>query len=472
MGTNLFGDYFNNPAKAYIYSNMVCNSASADEISFNLSNNLGVISDNEKNLATIDLSDIHVPLTQYSNDMKTLQPYEILYIKGMTSGESYMSKSFGKICKHTIDTSDWEYLTTLHMYMKYTDECGIVQKKEICAAGSYTNQTSFIDVLQKMFDDNKIAINVSIDGSYIVLTSTVLGFEFWIFHIELYHFRDMLAEDAFNEMRNGYMHNAQIDDEWTNAGWNIDGNNSNDYNDTMDINKEIYRIVGQTFIYDYCADTAPISELSISTVYSENLFEDLNRYVGAYKYKNGAMKGIVVLATYPKFNADSIADTQRSLKIAHITDRIEEYYDARKTESSGLPMYVRVMRDVADGYYSQYDVDAFRRWSKCNNCDDSWFDAEKSPYIKYHNKEWTNVKLPNYYVSQHLYYDMQHHDAIGIHGYANYLTKHNLWSTMGQVYIKTSVGDDESTNNKNMIPGLLIYNPNPFPVVLNYMTFA
>ena len=36
MGTNLFGEYYNNPTKSYIYSDLLCNGDSADELSFDI----------------------------------------------------------------------------------------------------------------------------------------------------------------------------------------------------------------------------------------------------------------------------------------------------------------------------------------------------------------------------------------------------------------------------------------------------
>ena len=53
--TTLFDKYYNNPTKSYIYANMACNGTSADEISFDITKEQGVISDNEKNLSSIDL---------------------------------------------------------------------------------------------------------------------------------------------------------------------------------------------------------------------------------------------------------------------------------------------------------------------------------------------------------------------------------------------------------------------------------
>ena len=42
---------------------------------------------------------------------------------------------------------------------------------------------------------------------------------------------------------------------------------------------------------------------------------------------------------------------------------------------------------------------------------------------------------------------------------------------MGQLYARTTVEDDESSNTRNLIPSFIIYNPNNFPVTVNYMTF-
>ena len=48
-----------------------------------------------------------------------------------------------------------------------------------------------------------------------------------------------------------------------------------------------------------------------------------------------------------------------------------------------------------------------------------------------------------------------------------------MWNTVGQLYIRTSIPDDPSEPYcKNYIPSMIVYNPNPFPVIINYLTFA
>ena len=64
-------------------------------------------------------------------------------------------------------------------------------------------------------------------------------------------------------------------------------------------------------------------------------------------------------------------------------------------------------------------------------------------------------------------------NIIGLEGYCDYLTKHDMWNTVGQLYIRTSIPDDPSEPYcKNYIPSMIVYNPNPFPVIINYLTFA
>ena len=83
MATDLFGKYYNNPTKSYIYSNILCNGDSGDEMSFDIVGGDGVISSNDETLSKIDLSDVHVGLTQYTSDMKIIDPYSFIYIKGI-----------------------------------------------------------------------------------------------------------------------------------------------------------------------------------------------------------------------------------------------------------------------------------------------------------------------------------------------------------------------------------------------------
>ena len=205
------------------------------------------------------------------------------------------------------------------------------------------------------------------------------------------------------------------------------------------------------------------------------LFEDLSKYIPAQKYRNGAMKGCIVKATYPVYNAQNITEPMKSLKIAHLVDRVEDFVASNQNEFKGVPLYIKIVRDVVDSYFSQYEFDLYNKWSMTYDYidyNDNWLNPEEIPYLGELHSDWNHSQVPVYYMMNTFYKKASKYDAIGLYGYANYLTKRNLWMNMGQLYARTTVDDDESANTRNLITSFLIYNPNNFPVTVNYMTFA
>jgi hypothetical protein len=493
MATDLFGQYFNNPSKSYVYADMTCNGPSADEISFNLSDTTGVISDNEKVLSSIDLSELHVGLTQYTNDMKTIAPYGVVYVKGIDQGESYTTKAYGVVTRKSFEIEDWEYKTTLIFHIKYVNELGMKMLKCIVGGGSIDEERTFIEATQEVLDDAKIPVNVKYEEGYLYLTSTTIGFDFWVSHCELIHYtgEGNIEEDlpevfgcGVDEDHNGNDLGFGMDDAWTtgNANYysNPTGDTTNAYRTTLSEEdyREIYDLIGKRFYIDGSTNYDTIVDVSTNVLCNVYLFEDLTKYVPAIRYRNGAMKGCLVFATYPKFNDGNIYETQRSLKIGHLTDRLEDFYTSPQNAYTGLPMYARVVRDVVDSYYSQYEYDIYKKWSNeysYINQNDGWIDPNEIPVVPFDEhdaNDWTHSHVPNSYVLNTIYKDEAIYDAVGIYGYATYLSKKNLWTSMGQIYLRTAVDDDEAMNVKNLIPSFIIYNPNPFPVSVKYMTFV
>lgn len=496
MATDLFGKYFNNPTKSYVYTNLLCNGASADEISFDITKSEGVISDNENALSKIDLSGVHVPLSQYTRDMKIINPYGFIYVRGVDYGDSYTTKAFGVIDDKALAIEDWMYITTLIVHIKYVDNTGNKVLKCITASGSNIDEITFIEKFQTLLDEQKIPINISYKDKYVYFTSTVLGFEFWITDIETWHytgdgnieeeFPDIFGrgkEETTNNLGFGY------DDGWSESSnghhvqtFNADNTNAYTTQISESDYRAIYNMIGKNAVVNEDSETSSHinwEDYDTDTLFGRYLFEDLTKYVPAHKYRNGAMKGCVVVATYPIFNASDIPAVQRALKIGHLKDRVEEFYTSDENLHSGVPMYVRVVRDVVDSYFSQYEYDIYNKWSNSYtyiNTNDEWIDPEEIPYVQYHDvkasEDWTHSHVPNYYMLNSVYKDAAKYEAIGLYGYATYLSRHNEWTVMGQLYARTTVDDDESTNTHNLIPSFIIYNPNSFPVTVNYMTFA
>lgn len=480
MATDLFGQYYNNPTKSYLYTQMTCNGASADEVSFDIVDGKGVISNNEGDLSTIDLSDVHVGLSQYTNDMKIINPHEIIYIKGVDKGSSYTRKVYGKVITRIIEEDpEWMYNTALVFHIKYVNSHGVKVVKCVKALGSLAEDYTIIDSCQAILEEAKIPIDVTYEDGYIYFTSTVLGYDFWIPMIEVW-FSTVNPNDPGNDEETSWdskyddssVNNLGFgyDDEWIESTVGTDKTEhalgtGNAYADVL--SESDYRE-----LYDYLLGIKHEEHAEVERIF---LFEDLTKYIPANKYRNGAMKGCVIKATYPVYNATNITETMRSLKIAHLVDRIEDFTSVASNPETGLPVYIRVVRDVVDSYFSQYEFDLYKKWSMNYgdiNYLDNWIDPEEVPYLQFFHSEWEHSHVPVYYMMNTYYKVAAKYDAVGLYGYANYLTKRKLWMNMGQLYARTAVEDDESSITHNLIPSILIYNPNEFPVTINYMTFA
>lgn len=418
MATDLFGKYYNNPTKSYLYTNLTCNGESADEMSFDIIGSDGVISNNENMLTKIDLSEVHVPLTQYTNEMRIIDPYSFIYVRGITCGPSYTTKSYGLIKRSILKDKYWMDNCAVRFLFEYSKGNGIYTVLDVNVFGN--ENYDILELIQTKFDDEKIPVNVTYKDRHLIFTTTELGFEFWI--------RCILVDNT--EMK--IYASDEDESEWTG-----------------EVNSDAYEWVND-----------PLSCV---------LFEDDYLFVPHHKYSNGAMKGCVVLATYPQFNAENIPDTQHSLKIVHLTNRVTDMAPNRILYNDNVQTYLKVYKDVVDTFYSRFEEEFFAKWSnetltfddnrpyfRKREDRDMWIDANNPPYQDIFSKKWKTIDM----------------ESIGLYGYISYAALNGLWSSMGQLYIKTTVDDDESENTSNLIPSFIIYNPNSFPVRVKYMTFV
>lgn len=423
MGTDLFGKYYNNPTKSSIYTHLTCNGRSGDELSFDINGSEGVITDDANTLASIDLSDVHVPMTQYTSDMKTINPYTYIYIKGMSYGDTLSSKFYGEIPSEYTDVLDWEYHCSVIFSLKYRDNEGNIKYPVVIVGGDIERNENFIDEINLFFDSNNITISASYNDNFLRFDSTKQGFEFWINHVTF--LPTTSTKDIYNKLEN-----------------------TSEYPWMVYVAEETYN--KKYILCDYPNEICDIFK-TLNNLYTTEdriyIFEDFNQYIAPRKYRNGAMKGIVLKATYPTFNADDIYDYQESLKFAHITDRIEDYIPVANEIINGNDVYFRRLIDVIDSYNPLYDNFHITCSCDCTGCEPK----EEDIMLNIISKD----------------------NVIGLDGYVKYLHRKNLWNTVGHFYARTAVEDvPDEPYCKNYIPSIIIYNPNPFPVIINYLTFA
>lgn len=492
MATDLFSKYYNNPTKSYIYTNLTCNGASSDEISFDITDSAGVISDNENVLASLGLENVHVPLTQYTTDMRILNPYEIMYVRGIDRGASYMSKSY-KLCCNKVKIEDWMYKSGITFAIRCTDGKELKRTYMIKACGDILeDDKTFVEVCQEELDKRHIPINVSFENDILTFTSTQLGYEFWIAHILFWQKTvdpsiggspiplDEIIDSIFKEVIKNTKFSFGFSDDYIAEHGFVEDSAFATLNVYMSklSNSNYEHIYHMLTIFNGFMDEFTVGNYNekyeVSTYF---MYEDFLRYVPAYKYKNGAMKGCLVVPTYPVYNANDVYEYQRALRIAHIEDRVEDFLLPSELDYYNIPLYVRVIRDVVDSFSTRSEYDRYCKW--CKNFK-PWIlsDEIPGPDIRINpdtcepDHDWSHESIPFKTMFNSIYEDEMVNDYMGLYGYCNYLTKHNKWMTFGAIYLRTTVDDDKSVDSRNLIPSFIIYNPNPFPVTVKYMTFS
>ena len=244
----------------------------------------------------------------------------------------------------------------------------------------------------------------------------------------------------------------------------VEGNNINEIIELLSdkLNNTYINITG---VNDYVVfeSTNLGLDFYIENIYIEYICEDDNRHVyyleenenmfiPANKYINGAFKGIIINPKYPVYDK-SINNEQKSLKYAHIIDRVN--------------IFNPVFAENNETVYKKHIYNVFGNLSlveEYNNCiilnnnnneddiNDNWMNDDRDITI------YNNMKLKR----NHL---------LGLYGFCDYVSNNNLWQSFGEFYGVISSPDVNNEANKNLIPSMIIYNPNNFEVKINVMTW-
>ena len=206
------------------------------------------------------------------------------------------------------------------------------------------------------------------------------------------------------------------------------------------------------------------------------LYEDFTKYVPSKKYRNGAMKGCVVKVTYPIYN-NSIPEFCKAVKVGHLVDRVQEFFAIPDSLISGTFVGVRRLIDVNDMFHCECDHELYNKWMGYydhHNVNDDWIDSDEIPVVVPEMlTDWERSSVNYCEQARSIYKDLDPRDQMGLEGYCAYLSKTGGWMTVGQIYMITTVNDDpDYPEVKNLIPSFIVYNPNDFPVQVNYMTFV
>lgn len=328
MATNLFNEYFTDPKKQYIYTNLTCRGKNdSGDTNLSISDNSAVITNGDDTLASLDLSSIKEYITDWRNESRIIEPYQFVYFRGYTEGLAYQRNVYAKIPSYIVENENFEYYSAIEFFIKYyKNGCSFITKIE----GVGTKDKTFIEAANEQLEQYELPVEISYDSNAIILTSSVLGYDYYIssdFTTNSVKFSTVILEDSST-------YDSSI----------IDSSSL--------INKQVI------YLYDYCEG-----------------------YVPPKKYRNGAFRGVIIKPTYPQFNSEDITDEQKSLEIAHIQNRIEIDTPIRvQSEEGCVKFYQKCIKDVFDSYSEIGELEKFNKW---RNIDAIACDTDEEEYRVY-----------------------------------------------------------------------------------------
>jgi hypothetical protein len=264
---------------------MTCKGNSSNELTFGIQGSEGVISDAINTYTRFDLSSISESLLEWKSESRIIEPYSFVYFKGFDYGWAYQRNAYVKIPDEIVNDPDFEFISGIDFDV-YQYKNGVAHKCEVRAKGSIADNLSFITDAQNILDDNEFALNIEVEGNLVILTSTVVGREFYI------------STECKNNTVRLYQDSSVLD---SSTG------------ETLEV-----------YLYDY-----PIA------------------HVPNKKYRNGAFKGVILKPIYPQYNDSAITDEMRSLKLGFLPDRMEV---DKPICVNGHVLYDKLIFDVDDSF--------------------------------------------------------------------------------------------------------------------------
>jgi hypothetical protein len=147
-----------------------------------------------------------------------------------------------------------------------------------------------------------------------------------------------------------------------------------------------------------------------TSIVSAILPEDISSKIPAFKYPNGAMLGYVLKVTYPS----TAENYQEYIEINHVPDNLV-YYEPSTGDSN---CYVRYFKSIDVGLSG-------------TSCED---------------------------------------DVMSAADYLDYVQSNDKWEKVGVLRMWLSAVDPIESSTENLITGFYVFNPQSFPVKIDYMT--
>lgn len=430
MATDLFKQYFSNPSKQYVFADMNCPGAtSGDGAVFNIDDSAATIMNGSDTTASLDLSDLNVGLESQTNQTVTLQPNSITSLRGLSMGESQMTRCFGYISDNIIETEEWKYFCKVKFTVKFRYKGKVcIYPITVCAEFP----TDIEEAVQQALNSFNIPINVYFVDNYIMFIGQNEGFEFYIDGI-----------------------NIALDDESFEADYK---DNDNDFQDVL------YEIP-EMYVPAIKYKNGAFRGIIVRPIYP--MYNDASISADMRSVKIAYVKDRVYQYE------DLIAET-KNICYRNLVDVDIDYRSVKEYE--GMQWRFPVDFDCEHCFDKDPDtkwVDPDHRTNKKHH-HDIWIEPDHQVRLTPHDDEWIEAVNNTNSLPDRITVHVNPHENVkrimGLYGYATYVDENNLWIPVGSVFMDIAAPD--GINTRNLIPSAILYNPNDYPIQANIMTFV
>lgn len=503
---NLFGQYYNTlgTKRSYQNTNFVCNSSTSGENDLIFKDGKAELIDSNGDLITyLDLSQIASgPITTYKTGSIVLNPLEVKLIEGLEYGKAYkqiyfeipstyykifgdnlndiLNVSFNIIYNTDLDLKEYQIETTL----KNDTNNDTLDKRvqvllDVIGIGDYITVTleeinnkkylKFMSQLlgydfiitnfvfktlafdlntQKIINDFNQTYGLSIEEAEKSIVENPDEIEY---NVGKYDNKWLLVFKDPNELADHYYQNFNDFIEPTPKDSSSNSNNS-DSSSNSDNSKKDDSSENSDDPFKK-NDENIIIKPSITSVSSDKSLD-----VDTFKYPNGASKVWMLVPEWPT----SVNDIEKiSLKLNHIKDKITILEDTDQKD-----LYKKVEYDVYAAERNEnerHNIETFKNWQDSKIYEDSNYGSIKQVSHEVSIvKETSKPEIKKTILQPH----------IGMYRYLDYVQNTNSWLNFGDFYSVITLSDNEYTNEKNLANSIFVYNPNSFPVKINYLIGA
>lgn len=445
MATNLFKQYYNNPAKQYIYADINCpGSGSADDSQFSIEDGKATITDSDGNTSVVDLNDVVSGVDGFNNQSVTLQPNSVNVFRGLSMGEFNMTRCFGYISDDILNIKQWKYLSGLSFDIRYRYK-GRVCSYRITACAEFPDDIE--TAVQKKIDAYNIPLSIYFVDNYIMFIAKELGFEYYIDNVDLQVDPEYYTDNDPDVVEK-YEVLTEIESMYVPAIKYKNGAFKGvvikpvypKYNDDA-ITPEM-RSLKIAFVKDRIFNYEPLISESDNIVYKNLVDVDIDyRNTAEYNAMKWRFPHAIDCDTCEDDNGTNFVEWRPS-KPHHHHHRNEENQEENPRDNNDNNGWIDQQVEFRD-------------------YDDEWYEPLNNTKTIFSDEKTITIQIdPNEHIKR----------IIGIYGYASYVEANDGWLPVGSIFMDIAAEDSDYT--RNLIPSFILYNPNDYPLEAKIMTFV